>query len=275
VDITLVSPDYFATIRQPLVRGRVFTEHDDPNAVKVTIINEALARHRWPSEDPIGKKISLDDGKTWMSIVGVIGDAKEYGLDQKVGDEIYVPADQTGHAQYLIVRTSADPMRLKPELLKALHEVDPQLAVDQVDTIEHRQHESVASPRVTATLLGLFAALALAISTSGIAGVMALSVGQRTRELGIRMAVGQPKSSVIQMVVWRGLTLAITGTLIGVIASILFARLMASLLYQTSPEDVVTFVVIFVVFISVTAMACYIPARRVALIDPLTVLRQE
>ena len=275
VDFTAVSPDYFATIRQPLLRGRVFTEHDDRNSLKVAIINETLARHRWPSEDPIGKRISFDEGANWLSIVGTIGDAKEYGLDKKVGDEVYVPADQAGYASYVIVRTSADPLRLKPELLKALHGVDPQLGIDQVDTVEHREHESVASPRVTTTLLGLFAALALAISSSGIAGVMALSVGQRTRELGIRMAVGQPKSSVIQMVVWRGLVLAITGTAIGVIGAIAFARLLASLLYQTSPEDVVTFAVIFVVFALVTVTACYIPARRVARIDPLTVLRQD
>ena len=275
VDITYTSPDYFSTIRQPLQRGRSFTEHDDDNAERVAIVNQAMARHRWPSEDPIGKRISFDRGDTWLTIVGVVDDAREYGLDHKVGDEVYTPASQSGYASYLVIRAAADPMQVRSEVLAALHEVDPQLAIDQVDTVERLRHESVASPRVTATLLGLFALLALAISTSGIAGIMALSVGQRTRELGIRMAIGQSVSSVIRMVVWRGLLLAIAGTLVGLFGSFAFGRLLASLLYQTSPDDVLTFALISAIFLLITALACYIPSRRVGLIDPLAVLRQE
>jgi putative ABC transport system permease protein len=275
VDITYISPDYFSTIRQPLQRGRNFTEHDNAQAEKVAIVNRTMARHRWQSEDAVGKRISFDRGDTWLTIVGVVEDAREYGLDQKVKDEVYTPSDQSGYAPYLVVRTKADPMQVKSEVLAALHDVDPQLATDQVETIERLRHESVASPQVTATLLGMFALLALAISTSGIAGIMALSVGQRTREIGIRMAIGQSMSSIIGMVMRRGLALAIAGTLVGLIGSLAFGQLLASLLYETSPDDTLTFALISAVFVLVTALACYIPSRRVTRIDPLAVLRQE
>jgi putative ABC transport system permease protein len=274
-DVTYVTADYFATIRQPILRGRAFTEHDDAKAPNVAIVNKTMVQHRWPTVDPIGKRISFDKGVTWATIVGVVGDAREYGLDRKVGDEVYTPTAQSGPGQYLIVRTAGDSLKIKAELLAALHDVDPQLAVDQIDTIERLQHESVASPRTTATLLGLFAALALAISTTGIAGIMALSVGQRTRELGIRLAIGQPKASVVAMILRSGLTLATIGTMVGLAGSFILGRLIASLLYETSPADALTFIAISATFVLVTAIACYIPARRVALIDPLTVLRQE
>ena len=204
-----------------------------------------------------------------------MGDALEYGLDHKVGDEVYTPAAQSGFGPYIVIRTATDPLQVKSAVLSALHSIDPQLATDQVDSVERLQHESLASPRVTATLLGMFALLALAISTSGIAGIMALSVGQRTREIGIRMAIGQSISSVIGMVMWRGLALAIAGTLVGLIGSLAFGRLLASLLYQTSPDDALTFALISAIFVLVTALTCYIPSRRVARIDPLAVLRQE
>jgi len=274
-DTTLVSHGYFETIRQPLLQGRTFTEHDNADAVKVGVINQALAGHRWPSENPIGKRITFDAGKNWITIVGIVGDAREYGLDRSPGDEIYLPVDQFGFVGGLVVRASTDPTSMTPLIRKALHDVDPQLAVDQVETIERLEHESVASPRVTAILLGIFAGLALVISASGIAGIMALSVSQRTQELGIRMALGQPRSSLVRMVVRQGLAVSLAGTALGLLCAVALGRLLSSLLYATSPTDEITFAFVSLLFVVVAALACFIPARRVTHIDPFTALRQE
>jgi putative ABC transport system permease protein len=275
VDTTAVSPGYFETIRQPLLRGRSFADHDDANAVKIAVINQTMAHHRWPSEDPVGKRITFDEGKTWIMITGVVGDVKEYGLDRPIGDELYIPINQSGFAGSLVVRTTGDPTSIAPLLRKALHDVDPQLAVDQVDTIERRQHESLASPRITTILLGIFAGLALVISASGIAGIMALTVSQRTRELGIRLALGQPKRSLVRMVVRQGLAVALAGTALGLTGAIVLGRLLSSLLYDTSPTDIFTFAAVSLLFIAVAGLACFVPARRVTLIDPFIALRQE
>jgi len=275
LDANAVSPGYFETIRQPLLGGRTFTDHDDANAMKVAIVNQAMALHRFASEDPVGKRISFDGGKTWITIIGVVGDAREYGLDRAVGDEAYLPADQAGFAGSLLLRTTVDPMSMVPLIRKALHDVDPQLAVDQVETLERLQHESVASPRITTILLGIFAGLALVISASGIAGIMALTVSQRTRELGIRMALGQSKSSVVRMMVRQGLVVALAGTALGLIGAMVVGRLLSSLLYATSPTDISTFVGVSLLFVAVAGLSCFLPAHRVTLVDPFAALRQE
>ncbi len=275
VDITVVSPDYFATIRQPILEGRNFTEHDDADAPGVGVINQTMAHHRWPMEDPTGKRVTFDGGKTWIKIIGVVGDTKEYGLARPMGDELYLPLNQAGFVGNLVVRTALDPLTVSPLIRSALHEVDPQLAVDQIATVESLEHESFASPRVMTMLLGLFAALALVISASGIAAVMALSVSQRTRELGIRMALGAERDSILAMVVRQGLGLAFIGTAVGIVGAIALTHLLSSLLYATSPTDVFTFIAVSGVFLSIAALACFIPARQVTSIDPLIALRQE
>ncbi len=275
VDITVVSPGYFHTIRQPLVNGRDFSQHDDAKSLKVAVINQAMARHRWPMTDPVGKRVTFDGGKSWVKIVGAVGDAREYGLDQPARDEIYLPTDQAGGAGNLVVRTALDPMVIAPATQSALREVDPQLAVDQISTIERLQHESITSPRVTTMLLGLFALLALVISASGIAAVMALAVSQRTHELGIRMALGASRNSVLQMIVRQGLALAVAGTLAGLAGAIALTRLLGSLLYATSPMDIFTFLAVSVLFMAVAGTACFIPAKQVTGIDPVIALRHE
>ncbi|MEP6539063.1 MAG: ABC transporter permease [Bryobacteraceae bacterium] len=275
VDTTIISSDYFQTIQQPLVTGRDFTDHDDAKALKVAVINQTMARHRWPSEDPIGKRITFDHGDTWITISGVIADAREYGAQRAITDEIYLPLAQSAFAGNLVVRTSIDPMSVSSLIRAAIHSVDPQLAVDRVETIERLRGESVAAPRVTAILLGLFAMLALIISASGIAAVMALSVSQRRQELGIRMALGATRESIVRMVVGQGLTLALVGTVFGIAGAIALTRLLAALLYATSPTDMLTFCGVSAIFLSVAAVACFIPARQVTGIDPLIALRQD
>jgi len=276
VDVTYVSTGYFSALRQPLIQGRDFTEQDKADAPAVALINQTMARHRWPAEDPIGKRIKFDQAKQWLTIVGVIGDAREYGLDHPLGDEVYTPMAQSPpFASNLVVRTSMRPESLSPAIRAALHEVDPQLALDQPQTLERLRYESTASPRVTTMLLGIFAALALLISASGIAGILALSVSQRTHELGIRMALGQSASSLMQMIVREGLTVTLVGTVLGILASAALGGLLSTLLFQTSTTDALTFASVALVFASVAGVACFVPARRVTMIDPFAALRQE
>ena len=275
VDLTVVSPGYFATIRQAVVAGRDFTGHDDAKAANVAIINQSMARHRWPSENPVDKRVTFDGGKSWVKIVGVVADVKEYGLNRAVSDELYQPVDQGGFGINLLVRTALDPAAVSPLVRSALHDVDPQLAVDQVSTVEQLEREWFASPRVVATLLGLFAALATLISATGIGAALALSVSQRRQELGIRMALGAQALSVVRMVIQQGLGLALAGTVIGIAGAIALTRLLSTLLYATSPTDVLTFVCVSVLFLTIAAIACFIPARQATSIDPVIALRQE
>jgi len=276
VDLTYVSTGYFETIRQPIVQGRTFREQDTASSLPVAIINRTMATHRWADEDPIGKRVSFDQGKRWLTIVGVIGDAKEYGLDHPSGDEVYTPVSQSPpFASNVVVRTSLPPDSIFPVIRGSLRDLDPQLAIDQVQTLERLRDDSVASSRVTMMLLGIFAGLALIISASGIAGIMALAVSQRSHELGIRMALGQPTQSLVQMVVREGLQVAVTGSVLGLIGAIALGRMLSSLLFETSANDMMTFGGVSLVFVVVAGIACLLPTWRVTLIDPFEALRQE
>jgi predicted permease len=275
VDTTTVSSGYFDTIRQPLLSGRNFNDHDDTKALRVAVINQAMAKHRWPAEDAVGKRITFDHGQTWITIAGVVGDAREYGVIRPVNDEVYLPLTQGNFAANMVARTSMDPLSISSLVQAAVHNAGAQVAVDRVETIERFQQESIAAPRVTTILLGLFAVLAMIISASGIAAVMALSVSQRTQELGIRMALGAQRQSIIRMVVGQGLALAVVGTVVGIAGAIALTRLLETLLFATSPTDILTFAGVSAVFLAVAAIACFIPARQVTTIDPLIALRQE
>jgi predicted permease len=275
VDLTVVSAGYFAAIRQPLIGGRYLSDQDGAAALPAAVINQTMARHRWPSEDPIGKRVRLGREDRWITIVGVVGDVKEYGLHRPMSDEMYLPLSQSSFAGNLVARTALDPAAVAPLVRAALREVDPQLAVDQVNTVERLAEESFTPARVTTWLLGLFAALSLVMTAGGVAGVMALSVTQRTRELGIRMALGASRPSIVRMVVGQGVRLTLAGTAAGTIGALVLARLLSPLLYETSPTDVVTFVAVLALFLCVSVAACLLPAWQVTSIDPLAALRQE
>ena len=274
-DIRIVSPDYFATIRLPLVKGRTFTEQDKDKAPLVAMINQAMARHRWNDEDPIGKRVTFDQGQNWTTIVGVVGDVKQYGLNREAADELYQPLEQNVGANNLLVRTTSDPMSMAALMREVIHEVDPEIAIDNVQTLERVRSESLASPRLTAVLLGLFAALALVITAAGIAGVMALSVSQRTHELGVRMALGATSARVMAMVMRQGMTLVVAGLAVGVVGAFALTQLMSALLFSIEPTDPVTFLAVGLVLIAVAAVSCFLPARRVTAIDPMIALRSE
>jgi predicted permease len=274
-DFRTASTDYFETVRQPLVRGRTFNDGDKDKAPLVAVINQSTARHRWGDDDPIGRRISFDRGQNWLTVVGIVGDVRQYGLDKDPADEIYVPLAQGGFGGNLLVRTALDPMSIVNLMREAVYEVDSDTAVDRVQTLEQVRSDAVASPRLTAILLGMFAGLALLITAAGIAGVMALSVNQRTHELGVRMALGASPGKVLRMVMGQGMAFVMIGLTAGLAGALLLGRLMSALLFGVAPTDPITFVGVGVILIGVAAAACFVPARRVTLIDPMLALRSE
>jgi putative ABC transport system permease protein len=270
-----VTPAYFETIRMPLVKGRALADSDDDEAPAVAVINQSLARHYWGDEDPIDRRITFDHGKHWLKVVGVVGDVKQYGLDREATDELYVSHAQNPGASRLLVRTATAPMAMAELMRQVVYDIDPETAVDDVQTLEHVRDESLASPRLTALLLGLFAALAMVITAAGIAGVMALTVTQRTHEIGVRMALGATSANVITMVVRQGMTLVAIGLAVGAAGAFALGRMMTALLFAVTPGDPLTFGAVASVLIIVAAMSCLLPARRVTMIDPMLALRAE
>jgi len=273
--IASASPDYFMSLGIPLIEGRVFADTDDLKAPQVLIINQALKRILWPNTDPLGQKVSFDDGKGWATIVGVVGDVREFGLDRSAESEIYAPIAQTANVATLIVRTAMDPTSISRRMRDVIHSVDSQTAITHEMTIEQARSESLAAPRVTATLLGLFAGLALLIAAAGIGGIMALAVSQGVHEIGIRMTLGAKREDILAMILGQGALLAGLGIAIGVVGAMALTTLVKSLLFEVAPTDPATFAIVALVLVSTAIFASYIPARRAAKIDPVEALRCE
>jgi putative ABC transport system permease protein len=272
----IISNDYFRTLGIPLLKGREFADSDDGGKERqVVIINDAMRRQFWPNEDPIGKRVSGDNGETWATVVGVVGDVREFGLDHPVVPEFYVPQTEGSNSSALIVRTIADPQAMAIAITRAVHQVDSQAAVTHALTLEQARSESVASPRVTTCLLAIFAALALSIAASGIGGIMALTVSQRVREIGIRLALGARPSSILWMVLSQGLLLATAGVGVGIVGALGLKTLLKSLLFGVTPTDPVTFAGVASVLVASAMIATYLPARRAAAVDPIIALRTE
>ena len=270
-----VSPDYFKALGIPLKEGRLFAETDNEKGPIVVVINEAMKRQLWPNENPIGKRVSNDGGQHWGTIVGIVGDVREFGLDHPPVPEIYAPQKINLAPGVLIVRTAVEPRSMAKALTRAVHDVDSQMAVSHILSLEQARYESMASPRVTASLLGIFAGLALLIATAGIGGIMALMVSQRVREIGIRIALGAGPGSILQMVLGQGLLLAVLGIGIGIVGAIALTGLVKSLLFEVPPTDALTFGGVGLTLLAAAALASYLPARRAAAVDPNVALRAE
>jgi predicted permease len=275
-DLNFVSTNVFKVLGVPLISGRFFTEHDNDDAPRVVIISQSLAKHYFPNADPIGHRLSGDNGDHWVQIVGVVGDVKYYGLDKDVLDTAYLPmAQESMMASSLLIKTAGDPMNYAQQLREAVYSVDPEQPVSGIETLSQLRGDSLVQSRLTTLLLALFAGLALAIAATGLSGVVALMVSQRTREIGIRMALGAQNNDVLRMVLQQGMRIIAAGLVIGIVAALLLSRVMRALLFSTPVNDPVTFVAVALMFLFVGFVATYVPARRVTKVDPLIALRSE
>jgi putative ABC transport system permease protein len=271
--IRAASPMYFKAMGIPLLRGRVFTERDTLQNPRVLVINDSLARHHWPGEDPVGRRVSFDGGETWETVVGVVADTRQR-LDQASGDEIYWSVLQRGQLSgSWLIETRAEPAAMAKQVRAALREIDPDQPVDRFRTLDQVREASLAPPRLTTMLLAMFATLALIVTAAGLAGVIAFSVSQRTREFGIRMALGARTTSVLGMVLRQGVLLVGIGLVIGASGALLLTSLISSLLFGVTTTDVLTYGAVAAVLLIVALLACYLPARRAASVDPMVALR--
>ncbi len=276
-----ISPDYFTALGVPLLRGRFFTDADKAGAPPVLIINEAMARRFFPNEDPVGKRLQTGDpypNAPWETIVGVVGNVKYTGLEAEETPTMYAPYTTPdwvswSRSMYLVVRTTGEPLGLSSALRQQVRALDQDLPVVKLKTMEQVIHESVTGPRFRASLLGLFAAVALLLAAIGIYGVISYAVTERTHEIGIRMALGAHIGDVLRLVIGQGMKLALSGVAIGLVASFALTRLMKTLLFEVSATDPLTFAVIAVLLTGVALLACWIPARRATKVDPMIALR--
>jgi len=274
------SASYFETLRIPLVRGRLFDATDRVGSPDVALISQSVAQRYWKGKDAVGARITFGDPADpevrWMTVVGIVGDVLHERLNGQAYPQIYIPFEQSPErSMVLAARTSGDPLALVPAVRRAIAGIDPDLPLADVSTLEDRKAVSLARPRVNATVLGGFALAALVLAAVGIYGVMSYAVAQRTQEIGIRMALGAGEENIAKMVLRNGAVLAVTGVAIGLLLAFGLARLAASLLFQTSAADPPTFSVVPLLLLGVALLACYLPARRAARVDPMNALRYE
>ncbi len=274
-DYRRVNQDYFRAMKIPLLRGRQFTGQEVRTSSQVAVISEELAKQFFPNEDPLGKRLLIDVGKDLpFEIIGVAGDVRHRGLAGNVYQMMYSPSLRRA-ATNLVIRTAAAPLNLAAEVRKVVQAVDKDLPISVLRPMEELVGNSIAQQRMNTFLLSALAALALVLAMVGIYGVMSYSVAQRTHEIGIRMALGARAGDVLRLVVKQGMTLALLGVVIGLLASFALTRLMTSLLHGLSATDPLTFAGVAVALIGVALVACYVPARRAAKVDPLVALRYE
>jgi putative ABC transport system permease protein len=273
----LISSDYFRLLKIPIVAGRVFTQADSDKAARVAVVNESFARRFWPNENALGKRFAYSTSRILCEVVGVVKDTKFRVSDAATREEMYFPAQQRPSLNMsLLVRAgTGGPTSLAVAIQREILNIDKDQAVTEVATLEQVMGESIEQPRLTMFLLGIFALVALTLAAIGIYGVMAYAVAQRTREIGIRMALGAQTRDVLRLVVRNGMTLALVGVAIGLAAAFAATRLIASLLFEVAATDATTFTIVSGGMLAVALLACYIPARRAARVDPLVALRYE
>ncbi|HKP12666.1 MAG TPA: ABC transporter permease, partial [Blastocatellia bacterium] len=271
-----VTNDYFRALGVPLIKGRAFNDSDKLDSTPVVVINETMAKLYFPGEDPIGKQVSALTASP-SQVVGVVGDARQWGLELPPAAEIYFPYSQAAinPETSLVVRAGGDPARLSDAVRDIVREVNPDAPMLRVKTMSDILALSTAQQRFTMTLMAVFAGVALVMSIIGLYGVMSYSVTQRTHEIGIRMALGAERRDVMRLVVGQGFTLAVIGVGTGLVAAIVSTRLLATLLFGVSAKDPLTFAAVSLIMLVVALGACYVPARRATKVDPMVALRYE
>jgi putative ABC transport system permease protein len=275
-----VSKDYFATMGIRLMDGRLFDDRDGRDAPQVVIINKTMALTFWPHQNPIGRRVRPGGAKEWSTVVGVVDDVKNAGLDRPAGTELYLPYRQPAAAgvsdMYVVLRArSGDPNSLTGEVRQQLNEIDPSLPLADVRLMDDVLSRAQARPRFLTLLLSLFSVVALAIATVGIYGVVSYSVARRTKEFGLRMVLGAQSGDVLGLVMKQGAGMILVGVAVGLALALFFTRLMASLLFGITSTDLATYGSVTAVLFGVALAACYVPARRATRVDPMQTLRYE
>lgn len=276
MDLRVVTPHYFETLGIPILQGRVFTDADDKNAGLVVVINQSMTRF-WNGKEPVGSRITPDNGQTWATVVGVVGDVKQFGLERESIAQVYEPLSQTtnGLAGRVLVRTVGQPMAVTQVVRDAVRSVDPTMPIENVATLEELRDRNLSTPRLTAVLLAVFAGLALFVTMAGITGVIATSVSQRTQEFGMRMALGASRDSVLRMVVLQGLVLVGSGLVVGLVVAAALTRVLSTYLYRTQATDPTRLGAVILAFVVAGIVACLGPAWRATTVDPMVALRSE
>lgn len=276
-DARIVSNNYFDVMKIPLRSGRAFSERDLRESPHVAVINETLAERYWPGESPVGRFVDMPAyGAGRCEIVGIVADIHQWNLNEEPSPGLYIPYTQEIMPwQTLVIRTKTDALSLVPAIRREVFNLDPQQPLARVATLDQLMEISTAQPRFRAILLGGFASLSLLLAAVGIFGVMSYAVSQRTREIGIRMALGAQRSAILELILGEAAKIGIAGVVAGLVVSMTFTRFLRSLLFRVSGTDPATFAVVAVVLIAVALAACYIPVRRAMLVDPIVTLRQE
>jgi putative ABC transport system permease protein len=279
-DIRTINPDFFRALRVPMIKGRTFTDRDGPSAPRVAIVDEEMVRRYWPREDPIGKRLAFSgppgEAPEWIEVVGVVGHTMHEGLDAEARVQLYLPyRQQPGGMMSLAIRTTGDPLGSVNAVRDAIRSVDRDQPLSQIRTMEQLVDASVGQRRLSMLLLGLFSGIALLLASVGIYGVMSYTVTQRSREIGVRMALGAERRSVLGLVLRQGMALTLVGVGVGLVASFGLTRLIESQLYAVRATDPATFGAVALLLIAIAALATLIPALRATRVDPVIALRQE
>ena len=274
--VAIVTPNYFQTLQIPLVKGRDFTPQDTKSSQRVVIVSETFVNRYWPNQEALGKQLNSDLTHEWFTVIGVARDSKVNGLNEKPTPFLYLPQYQVYRATMIVLaRTNGDPLAAGKTVEKTIHELNADLVVFDITSLELREQIASFGQRVAGTFVGAFGLLALVLAAVGIYGVTSYTTRQRTHEIGIRMTLGASKRDVLRLVLGHGLRLTLIGVALGLAASFALTRFLTSLLLGVTSTDALTFSSVALLLCAVALFACFIPARRAMRVDPMVALRYE